>query len=283
MSKLKTINISGHAYFVTSKVTGNKNLLIHHKYCLIVIDTLKFMRRQGKFRLLGYALMPNHTHLIIWPTGKYTISDIMRDFKKFVSKSIIEELKRDSLSEKTRSPDLVLHVESMAGQETRHSRWDDQDREVLAPRPELDGKVFKQAGLGTCHSLGEGFIPQFTNDSSARRGRLAFSVGVHGENQAPRPDLNLGDERSGLGTRPSQLLTYFKEKARDISGQNYKVWMSRSWIENIYSDKFLEQKLEYIHQNPVRAGFVKDPVDWKYSSARNYYLNDHSLIKIDLI
>ena len=32
----------------------------------------------------------------------------------------------------------------------------------------------------------------------------------------------------------------------------------------------LTVKLNYIHQNPVETGFVIDPVDWKYSSARNY-------------
>jgi hypothetical protein len=32
----------------------------------------------------------------------------------------------------------------------------------------------------------------------------------------------------------------------------------------------LRQKREYIHQNPVKRGYVDDPVHWRYSSARNY-------------
>jgi len=28
--------------------------------------------------------------------------------------------------------------------------------------------------------------------------------------------------------------------------------------------KVFEQKLEYIHNNPVEMGFVTDPIDWKY-------------------
>ena len=31
------------------------------------------------------------------------------------------------------------------------------------------------------------------------------------------------------------------------------------------------QKLEYIHQNPVKAGFVEKPEDYLYSSARDYH------------
>jgi len=32
----------------------------------------------------------------------------------------------------------------------------------------------------------------------------------------------------------------------------------------------LLQKIEYIHNNPVRRGYVDEPHDWRYSSARNY-------------
>ena len=39
--------------------------------------------------------------------------------------------------------------------------------------------------------------------------------------------------------------------------------------------------MRYIHNNPVRMGFVELPEHWKYSSARNWLLNDDSIIKID--
>jgi hypothetical protein len=32
----------------------------------------------------------------------------------------------------------------------------------------------------------------------------------------------------------------------------------------------MRQKLEYIHNNPVKRGYVDDPKHWRYSSARNY-------------
>ena len=40
-------------------------------------------------------------------------------------------------------------------------------------------------------------------------------------------------------------------------------------------------KLKYIHNNPVKAGIVKKTIDYKYSSARNYILQDHSVIFVD--
>ncbi|MGI8600088.1 MAG: hypothetical protein ACR2KB_12620 [Chitinophagaceae bacterium] len=36
------------------------------------------------------------------------------------------------------------------------------------------------------------------------------------------------------------------------------------------SNKFKDQKLDYIHNNPVEAGFVDIPEEYRYSSARDY-------------
>ena len=41
-------------------------------------------------------------------------------------------------------------------------------------------------------------------------------------------------------------------------------------MENIYSYDFYRQKLDYIHQNPVRQEIVVRAEDYLYSSARNY-------------
>jgi len=45
---------------------------------------------------------------------------------------------------------------------------------------------------------------------------------------------------------------------------------------SLYSEKWFYQKLNYLHENPVRKGFVTKPEDWKYSSAKNWLLDDHS-------
>ena len=36
----------------------------------------------------------------------------------------------------------------------------------------------------------------------------------------------------------------------------------------------LEQRMIYVHENPVRAGFVSLPEQWLYSSAVDYYVKD---------
>jgi len=79
----------------------------------------------------------------------------------------------------------------------------------------------------------------------------------------------------------SQLfwIKLFHNKER---GQN-RIWQEGYHPVGIKSQTFFDEKLAYIHHNPVKKGFVEKPEDWKYSSARNYLLGDDSLIKIDKI
>lgn len=62
-------------------------------------------------------------------------------------------------------------------------------------------------------------------------------------------------------------------------GEN-KIWQEGYHPEAIKSTPFFAQKLDYIHDNPVKKGFVVQPEHWKYSSARNYLLGDDRLIVI---
>jgi putative transposase len=55
--------------------------------------------------------------------------------------------------------------------------------------------------------------------------------------------------------------------------RKYQVWERNSLSISIESDKFLFQKLEYIHQNPVAAGLCKYAADYHYSSAAFYFRN----------
>ena len=50
----------------------------------------------------------------------------------------------------------------------------------------------------------------------------------------------------------------------------YQLWTHENHAIELHSNKFIEQKLEYIHQNPVRAGIVEKAEEYLYSSAKNY-------------
>jgi len=65
-----------------------------------------------------------------------------------------------------------------------------------------------------------------------------------------------------------QQLEYFK--LRHKVDQSYQLWQEGSRPKQIQGDEMMLQKLEYIHDNPVKRGYVDEPVHWRYSSARNY-------------
>jgi putative transposase len=62
------------------------------------------------------------------------------------------------------------------------------------------------------------------------------------------------------------------ESHKDLhkTDQRFQVWQEGSHPQRIASDEMMVQKLEYMHQNPQKRGYVDEPTHWRYSSARNY-------------
>jgi putative transposase len=61
----------------------------------------------------------------------------------------------------------------------------------------------------------------------------------------------------------------------------YGLWQPRYDDFVIISEKQFKFKLEYIHNNPVKAGLVANSVDWKYSSAANWLTDSQGILHID--
>ena len=67
------------------------------------------------------------------------------------------------------------------------------------------------------------------------------------------------------------MIEYFRKAGRDLRGiKEYKFWQDGNHAEEISSNKFFDEKLEYIHNNPVKDLIVERPEDYVFSSARNY-------------
>ena len=79
-------------------------------------------------------------------------------------------------------------------------------------------------------------------------------------------------------SRREWLLDYFQKACEHLKKeQKYKVWQNGYHAEHIYSNKFIRQKLDYIHTNPVKDKIVTLPEDYYFSSARNYADLDNEL------
>ncbi len=171
-------NLSQNSYFfVTTTVEGYRNIFTNDIYCNILIKNIKHYQIRYRFTLYGYVIMPTHFHMLIEINSVYgTLSDIMRDIKKYSAWDILEQLEKD---------------------------------------------------------------------------------------------------------KQNILTEYFGKAAEGINYQKRKFWMHRFDDEFIRDEKMFYTKLSYIHNNPVKAGLVKTVTDYKYGSARNYYLNDQSIINIE--
>jgi putative transposase len=74
-------------------------------------------------------------------------------------------------------------------------------------------------------------------------------------------------------------LAFFKKKYKNES--DYQIWQEGVHPELIQNPAMLLQKIEYIHKNPVKRGLVDMPEHWRYSSARNYLYEDHSILRVN--
>lgn len=82
-------------------------------------------------------------------------------------------------------------------------------------------------------------------------------------------------------SRRERMLWMFKragEKNSNVIG--YQFWQQNNHPIELWSTPVIKQKFNYIHNNPVKAGLVTEPWEWKYSSARNYAHLD-AVIEID--
>ena len=92
-----------------------------------------------------------------------------------------------------------------------------------------------------------------------------------------RKILDLLQDRGAL----SSLEEFRTLKARHKADREYQLWQEGSHPQMILDEAMLRQKLDYIHYNPVKRGYVDDPVHWRYSSARTY-AGQPGLIEVEM-
>ena len=69
-------------------------------------------------------------------------------------------------------------------------------------------------------------------------------------------------------SRKEWMLSHFADKGnQNPLNKKWQLWQNGSHPTLLYSNDVINQKINYIHQNPVRAGFVNEPHEYLYSSA----------------
>jgi putative transposase len=84
------------------------------------------------------------------------------------------------------------------------------------------------------------------------------------------------------GTRNKGFLSSLRKSAMLEPTKDSRVWEYRFDSFVITNENTLRQKIDYIHNNPVKAGLVSEPTQWRYSSARNYADLDGFIVPVDV-
>ena len=164
-----TIEDQNSIYFLTFTITDWLDVFTRSCYKIILVDSLNYCIDNKGLTIYAWCLMSNHLHLVANANENFRLSDIIRDFKKFTAKRIVEAINSENESRK----DWLLYRFSFAGK--------------------FDHRI-----------------------------------------------------------------------------KNYKVWQDTSHPILLDSNYLIDQKINYIHQNPVRALIVENADEYLFSSACDY-------------
>ncbi len=77
-------------------------------------------------------------------------------------------------------------------------------------------------------------------------------------------------------------LEKLKRTAPGKRNHTYSLWQKKVKSVDLKSEKFVLQKVGYIHMNPVRAGLCDHPAKWKWSSYHAYLPHDPGDVPIEM-
>lgn len=85
-------------------------------------------------------------------------------------------------------------------------------------------------------------------------------------------------------SRREYMLDLFEAEGKKSSSNfRFKVWQHENHPVMLDSDSMFNQKINYLHNNPVTAGFVSEPFYWRYSSAVDYMTKEKGLLDLIIL
>ncbi len=89
----KLHNDPSHLYFLTATILDWRPIFTDLACAQIVLNSLDWHRRHGRWSLYAYVLMPNHLHAIVKPEGTQTISSVLQSFGSFTAHALLNHMK----------------------------------------------------------------------------------------------------------------------------------------------------------------------------------------------
>jgi len=83
--------------------------------------------------------------------------------------------------------------------------------------------------------------------------------------------------------REWMLWMFERTGKKNASNEKYQFWQNGYHPVELNNIALIDQRLDYIHNNPVRAGFVLSPEEFMYSSARNYSSKRDCVMEVEYL
>jgi putative transposase len=171
---LPKFNDSSYAHFVTTRTHENRPYFKNDEFAYILLGELQFYNEKYGFTLMGYVIMPDHVHLLLW--------------------------------------------------------WDKQEKPALTV-----SKIMQGVKAGTAM-------------------RIVGILKSRGLEQVLQPT--------------QKNFAVSKSHKRNL---RYRLWQPGFYDFNVHGEEKLLEKLNYMHNNPVKTGLTSSPCDYRWSSYKKYF------------
>lgn len=129
------IHDPSHLYFMTATVIGWKRIFYDHKYAMIVLNSLGWMRNRARMKLFAFVLMPSHLHILMKPIG-ISVRELARQFGSYTAHAIVDQLKLDQ-----RDTLLRFFHENRRYLHSNYGIWQDIQSQNVFSRDFLEDKL----------------------------------------------------------------------------------------------------------------------------------------------
>lgn len=107
-------------HYLTCVIAGWVDLFTRKVYRDIVLESWRFCQQRKGFQVHAYTIMPNHLHLIASCTSPYRMQDVMRDWKAFAARQMVDYLQDKAQPESRR--DWLLYLFSYFARGMKHKQ-----------------------------------------------------------------------------------------------------------------------------------------------------------------
>lgn len=140
--------------FVTCTIIDWVDLFTRRKHTRILDDSLTFCQKEKGLKIHCYVYMTNHIHLIV-SSEKYEIFEIIRDFKKYTNRKLIESINEVGESRKKWMLNKFRYSAKTTGRAENFKVWRDGFHPVILDTPKKIMQRFEYIHYNPIHA---GFV-----------------------------------------------------------------------------------------------------------------------------